>query len=167
MSGELDQSLTARNTGQRPADAHGHSHVARRLQRNLGRQDIIFLTIAAVISIDTIGQIASSGGAQALTWTAVIVLTFLVPYGLMMAELGSAFPQEGGPYVWVRLAFGRFWASLSTMFYWITNPVWLGGSLAFLAATTWGTYLVHTAEGTPGDYLFRLGFIWLAICPRS
>jgi len=163
MSGELDQSLTARDTGQRPADAHGHSDVARRLQRNLGRQDIIFLAIAAVISIDTIGQIASSGGAQAFTWTAVIVLTFLVPYGLIMAELGSAFPQEGGPYVWVRLAFGRFWASLSTMFYWITNPVWLGGSLAFLAATTWGTYLVHTGEGTPGDYLFKLGFIWLAI----
>lgn len=73
--------------------------VAGRLQRNLGRLDIIFLSIAAVISIDTIGQIASSGGSQAFIWTAVIVLTFLVPYGLVMAELGSAFPQEGGPYV--------------------------------------------------------------------
>jgi amino acid transporter len=137
--------------------------VTGRLQRNLGRVDIIFLSIAAVIAIDTIGQIASSGGAQAFTWTAVIVLTFLVPYGLVMAELGSAFPQEGGPYVWVRLAFGRFWASLSTMFYWITNPVWLGGSLTFLAAATWSTYLVHTSAGGAGDYLFKLGFIWLAI----
>jgi Amino acid transporters len=145
------------------AGADGHSELSGRLQRNLGRLDIIFLTIAATISIDTIGQIASSGGAEAFTWTAVIVLTFLVPYGLVMAELGSSFPQEGGPYVWVRLAFGRFWASLSTMYYWITNPVWLGGSLTFLAATTWSTYLVHTHEGGAGDYLFKLGFIWLAI----
>lgn len=145
------------------AGADGHSELSGRLQRNLGRLDIIFLTIAATISIDTIGQIASSGGTEAFTWTAVIVLTFLVPYGLVMAELGSSFPQEGGPYVWVRLAFGRFWASLSTMYYWITNPVWLGGSLTFLAATTWSTYLVRTHEGGAGDYVFKLGFIWLAI----
>ena len=134
-----------------------------RLQRSLGRVDIILLTVAATISIDTIGQIASSGGAQAFTWTAVIVLTFMIPYGLIMAELGSSFPQEGGPYVWVRLAFGRFWASLSTMFYWVTNPVWLGGSLTFLAAATWSAFIVHMPGGSAGDYVFKLAFIWLAI----
>lgn len=133
------------------------------LHKTLGRYDIIFLTLAATISIDTIGQIASQGGAEAFTWTGVIVLTFMLPYGLVMAELGSTFPQEGGPYVWVKLAFGRFWAAISTMLYWITNPVWLGGSLTFLAATTWSTYLVHQAKGSTGDYLFKLVFIWLAI----
>lgn len=119
MPGEVDYPTETTRTSQ-PAGGSKQRGVAGRLQRNLGRLDIIFLTIAATISIDTIGQIAS-GGAQAFTWTAVIVLAFLVPYGLVMAELGSSFPQEGGPYVWVRLAFGRFWASLSTMFYWITN----------------------------------------------
>jgi len=160
MTIQRDNSETA-TIQSRPAD--GRARVSGHLQRNLGRLDIIFLTIAATISIDTIGQIASSGGGEAFTWTAVIVVAFLVPYGLVMAELGSSFPQEGGPYVWVRLAFGRFWASVSTMFYWITNPVWLGGSLTFLAATTWSVYLVHTHEGTAGDYLFKLAFIWLAI----
>ena len=160
MTIQRDNSETA-TIESRPAD--GRAQVSGHLQRNLGRLDIIFLTIAATISIDTIGQIASSGGGEAFTWTAVIVVAFLVPYGLVMAELGSSFPQEGGPYVWVRLAFGRFWASVSTMFYWITNPVWLGGSLTFLAATTWSVYLVHTHEGSAGDYLFKLAFIWLAI----
>ena len=80
-----------------------------------------------------------------------------------MAELGSSFPQEGGPYVWVRLAFGRFSAALSTMYYWVTNPVWLGGSLTFLAAATWSSYVAHLASGSWADYLFKLGFIWLAI----
>lgn len=144
-------------------EAEARAGVEGRLHRSLGRMDIILLTIAAVISIDTIGQIASSGGAESFTWTAVIVLTFMIPYGLVIAELGSSFPQEGGPYVWVRLAFGRFWASLSTMYYWITNPVWLGGSLTFLAAATWSAYVAHTHEGALGDYIFKLGFIWLAI----
>jgi glutamate:GABA antiporter len=165
MSTEVDNGEAPKG-GQAGPDTEGsagNSAVRARLQRNLGRMDIIFLTIAATISIDTIGAIASSGGGEAFTWTAVIVLTFMIPYGLIMAELGSSFPQEGGPYVWVRLAFGRFWASLSTMYYWITNPVWLGGSLTFLAATTWGSYVARMHEGGFGDYLFKLSFIWLAI----
>lgn len=141
----------------------GHDELENRLQRSLGHIDIILLTVAATISIDTIGQIASSGGAQAFTWTLIIVLTFMIPYGLVMSELGSSFPQEGGPYVWVRLAFGRFWAALSTTFYWVTNPIWLGGSLTFLAAATWGDYVVTMPSGSVGDYIFKMSFIWLAI----
>jgi amino acid transporter len=37
----------------------------------------------------------------------VFFFFFFLPYALSIAELGSAFPQEGGPYVWTRLAFGR------------------------------------------------------------
>jgi len=134
-----------------------------RFHPSLGRFDIILMSIAATLSIDTIGQIAANGGAQAFTWTAVIALTFMLPYGLIMAELGSSFPQEGGPYVWVRLAMGRFHAALSTMLYWVTNPVWLGGSLAFLAMATWSDFIVKTGSGSFGDYAFKLIFIWAAI----
>ena len=35
------------------------------------------------------------------------LLLFLVPYGMQTAELGAAFPLEGGPYEWARMAFGR------------------------------------------------------------
>ncbi|WP_329520891.1 APC family permease [Spirillospora sp. NBC_01491] len=133
------------------------------LRKSLGRFDLVFLTISAVIGIDTIAQIAGAGGAQAFTWSVVIAIGFLFPYALVMAELGSTFRDEGGPYVWVRLAFGRFPAAVSTLFYWITNPIWLGGSLAFISATTWSTYLHPLAEGSAGDYIFKIVFIWLAI----
>ncbi|TGA95408.1 APC family permease [Streptomyces sp. MZ04] len=118
--------------------------------------------VAAVISFDTVGQIATGGG-QAITWTAVIAVLFLVPYALLFAETGAAFPQEGGPYVWVKLAFGRFTAALTTLFYWVTNPIWLGGSLVFIAAETWDGFVFHLGEGTPADYTFKLLFIWAAI----
>ncbi|GAA1025923.1 MULTISPECIES: APC family permease [Amycolatopsis] len=132
------------------------------LRRNLRRIDSIFLAIAAIISVDTIGQIATSG-AEAVTWTAVLLVLFLFPYGLVMAELGSAFPAEGGPFVWLRLAFGKLPAALGTLLYWITNPVWLGGSITFLAAATWQQYLVPASPGGFADYAFKLIFIWLAI----
>ncbi|MGW0816980.1 APC family permease [Streptomyces viridiviolaceus] len=135
----------------------------RGMRKSLGRFDIVFLTIGAVIGIDTIAQIAGTGGAQAFTWSAVIAVGFLFPYALVMSELGSTFREEGGPYVWVRLAFGKFAAAVSTLFYWITNPIWLGGSLAFISATTWTTYIHPIAEGSAGDYVFKIAFIWLAI----
>lgn len=133
------------------------------LTKSLGRIDLIFFTIAATLSIDTIGQIASTGGGQSLVWGLVVAATFLVPYAFITAELGSAFPQEGGPYFWVKFAFGRFAAAVSTMLWWVTNPVWLGGSLAFLAATTWETYIHPMDPGSFGDYAFKLIFIWLGI----
>lgn len=125
--------------------------------------DMIFLTIAATIGIDTIAQIAGSGGAQAFTWAAVLVVTFMFPYALVMSELGSTFTEEGGPYVWVRLAYGKFAAAISTLLYWVTNPIWLGGSLAFISVATWNSYVSRVPEGSIGDYAFKLGFIWAAI----
>ncbi|MFE6889126.1 APC family permease [Streptomyces sp. NPDC057694] len=132
------------------------------LRRSLKRFDITAMAVAAVISFDTVGQIATGGG-EAATWTAAIALFFLVPYALLFAETGAAFPQEGGPYVWVKLALGRPAAALTTLFYWVTNPIWLGGSLVFLAAETWDGFVFHLGSGTVGDYTFKLLFVWIAI----
>ncbi|MFF3504333.1 APC family permease [Streptomyces sp. NPDC003247] len=132
------------------------------LPRSLKRFDITAMAVAAVISFDTVGQIATGGG-EAATWTAVIALFFLVPYALLFAETGAAFPQEGGPYVWVKLALGRPAAALTTLFYWVTNPIWLGGSLVFLAAETWDGFVFPLGSGTVADYAFKLLFVWAAI----
>ncbi|REK86875.1 APC family permease [Streptomyces inhibens] len=132
------------------------------LKRSLRRFDIMAISVAAVISFDVIGQIASGGG-QAVTWIAVIAVAFLLPYALIFAETGAAFPQEGGPYVWVEVAFGRLAAALTTLFYWVTNPVWLGGSLVFVAAEAWDGFVFPLGSGTVADYAFKLVFIWAAI----
>ncbi|MEU9124514.1 APC family permease [Streptomyces sp. NPDC048506] len=132
------------------------------LRRSLRRFDIMAIGVAAVISFDVIGQIAAGGG-QAVTWIAVIAAGFLLPYALIFAETGAAFPQEGGPYVWVEVAFGRLAAALTTMFYWVTNPVWLGGSLVFVAAQAWDGFVFPLGSGTVADYVFKLVFIWAAI----
>ncbi|GAB7029446.1 APC family permease [Streptomyces sp. NPDC021749] len=132
------------------------------LKRSLRRFDIMAIGVAAVVSFDVIGQIAAGGG-QAVTWIGVIVVGFLLPYTLVFAETGAAFPQEGGPYVWVEVAFGRLPAVLTTMFYWVTNPVWLGGSLVVLAAQAWDGFVFPLGTGTVADYAFKLVFIWIAI----
>ncbi|MFD0076977.1 APC family permease [Streptomyces sp. NPDC127166] len=145
-----------------PATGSRAPHTTSGLRRSLKRLDITALGIAAVISFDTVGQIATGGG-EAATWTAVLALFFLVPYALLFAETGAAFPQEGGPYVWVKLTLGRSAAALTTLLYWVTNPIWLGGSLVFLAAETWDGFVFHLGSGTFADYTFKLLFVWTAI----
>ena len=110
----------------------------KHLQKNFGRKEILFFTICTLVGVDTIGLLASLG-AEAFTWNVILALTFFIPSALLFAELGTAFPQEGGPYIWARLAFGRLAATVNNVLYWVTNPVWFGGTLAIggkdLAAT--------------------------------
>ncbi|MDQ6662379.1 MAG: APC family permease [Chloroflexota bacterium] len=101
----------------------------QKLQKGLGYVDMIFFTAAALIGLDTLGAF-SSNGAQALTWLIFSAITFLLPYGLLTAELGSTFTKEGGVYEWCKLAGGRFYAALTAMLYWVSNPLWIAGTLA-------------------------------------
>ena len=113
----------------------------KKLRRSVGRLDTAFLMLAAIIVLDMLGAV-SSYGAQAFTWLVVMIIFFLVPYGLLTAELGSAFPEEGGPYVWVKLAFGRAAAAVVSVMYWVDNPIWLAGTLAITAMATFSTFFV-------------------------
>jgi len=97
-----------------------------KLQRHFGRFDILFFLICTIVGVDTIATVAQGGG-EAFTWMMVFALIFFVPQALLFAELGAAFPQEGGPYMWTRMAFGHLAGAVNNFLYWITNPVWIGG----------------------------------------
>jgi glutamate:GABA antiporter len=130
-----------------------------RLRRELDRFDTVFFLISAMVVIDTIGAIAI-GGAQAFTWLFVLLVAFFVPSALASAELGAAIPQEGGAYVWVRMAFGRFAGALTSLFYWAGTPMWLGGSITVLAIAV--VERTFGAVGTIGAYAFGTAFIGAA-----
>ncbi len=106
---------------------------------------------------------ASSGG-EAFTWMMIFAVVFFVPQALLFAELGSAFPQEGGPYLWTRLAFGHLAGAINNVLYWITNPVWLGGTLAISAVTAIEVFFNHgNTLPTPVFFIVTLAFIWLSV----
>jgi amino acid transporter len=45
----------------------------------------------------------------------------------------------------------------------VTNPLWVGGSLAFIATDAWDANVFGIGKGSVGDYLFKLAFVWLSI----
>jgi amino acid transporter len=130
------------------------------LRRELGRRDALGLLVAGIAGIDIVGAIAS-GGAESLSWLVVVAALFFVPAGLVVAELGSAFPAEGGAYVWTRLAFGRLGGSLTAFTTWVDAPVWLGGSLAITGVTVVDRLLLPL-DGA-AQAAFALAFVWAVV----
>ncbi|MGH9523738.1 MAG: APC family permease [Terriglobales bacterium] len=53
--------------------------------------------------------VQKAGYARALLVLAVVPLIWSLPTALMVGELSSAIPEEGGYYEWVRRAMGPFW----------------------------------------------------------
>ena len=131
-----------------------------KLRRELGRLDAVCLLIAAIVVLDTLGAVAK-GGAQTLTWLAVVAVLFFLPAGLVIAELGAAFPNQGGPYAWTRLAFGRFTGSLVALVYFLETPVWVGGSLAITAVAVVDRLIVPVAGGW--RVVVALAFVWVTV----
>jgi amino acid transporter len=134
-----------------------------KLQRHFGRFDILFFLICTIVGVDTIASVASSGG-EAFTWMIVLAVVFFVPQALLFAELGSAFPQEGGPYFWTRLAFGRLVGAVNNFLYWITNPVWIGGTLAGACVGAIEVFFNNgNAVSTTVFYVIALVFVWVSV----
>ncbi|MFC0113670.1 APC family permease [Kibdelosporangium aridum] len=131
-----------------------------RLRKSLRRVDVVFFLLCTLVGLDTIGSVAAKG-PEGLTWMVILAVVFFLPYGLLVAELGTAFPVEGGPYVWTKLAFGRRVAGVNQVLYWLTNPVWVGGSLTVIALTTFETFFADL--GQVGTYVVGLIFIWLGV----
>lgn len=86
--------------------------------------DITLLTICAILGLDTLAPMASSGPA-AISWLLITIVLFMVPYGLITAELSSTYPEQGGIYNWVRRGLGPSWAARTSWLYWINNAIWM------------------------------------------
>jgi glutamate:GABA antiporter len=131
-----------------------------KLRRHFRRFDMLFYLICTVVTLDTIGAVASNG-AQGFTWLLFLAVFFFLPYSMSIAELGSAFPQEGGPYVWTRLAFGRPLAAVNSVIYWVSNPIWVGGSLTIVSLAALGEFFTPITGAW--QYVYALAFIWFTI----
>jgi amino acid transporter len=130
-----------------------------KLQKHFGRFDMFFFLVCTLVGLDTIGAVANKG-AQGFTWLIFLVPVFFIPYALLTSELGSTFTEEGGPYVWTRLALGRFFAGVNAIIYWISNPIWLGGSLCITAVATFNAFFVDLGNW---KYVFGVLFIWISV----
>jgi amino acid transporter len=125
-------------TGSGPGDPK------KQLRRAMGLWDVLLFNIATVLGPRWIAAAAHNGTSSISLW-GLAGLFFFVPSALVINELSSRFPEEGGLYVWSKTAFGDFHGFVSGWLYWIYTIFYFPGLL--LASTAMSGYIAG-AGGT-------------------
>ena len=132
------------------------------LERVLGRWDLVLFTVCAILTIDTLASSAAMG-ASWFSWWVITMTVFFIPYGLITAELGSAWPGEGGVYIWVREAFGPRWGSMVAWMYWINNAYWIPSVYLIFAGTFGQIFLEHHSPWQEAGIAIVLTWLTVAL----
>ncbi|MFK8041022.1 APC family permease, partial [Congregibacter sp.] len=91
--------------------------------------------VSAILLPDTLASTASAG-VSSLSWWVILGTLFFLPMGLISAELGCSYPEQGGIYTWIRKAFGGRWASRVTYCYWVNMALWLPAMFILFAGVS-------------------------------
>ena len=116
----------------------GPSEAKKQLRREMGFWDVMFFNIATVLGPRWIAAAAHNGTSSISLWV-LAALLFFVPSALVINELSSRFPIEGGLYVWAKEAFGDFHGFVAGWTYWTYTIFYFPGLL--LASTAMSAYV--------------------------
>jgi amino acid transporter len=109
------------------------------LRKTMGFWDVLLFNIATVLGPRWIAAAGHNGTSSISLWVLAAVF-FFVPGALVINELSSRFPQEGGLYAWSREAFGPFHGFIAGWTYWIYTVFYFPGLL--LASASMAAYVI-------------------------
>ncbi|PKO00609.1 MAG: amino acid permease [Chloroflexi bacterium HGW-Chloroflexi-4] len=145
--------------------------------------DMTLFTVCAILVMDTLAPSAAIG-ASSISWWIITLILFFIPYGLITAELGTTYPEQGGLYVWIKNAFGEKWAARTTWLYWINVALWMPSVYILFAGMlsqlffpemglwmqigigiimTWITVWIGTMTLETGKWIPNIGAIFKAV----
>lgn len=146
--------------GKGSAAAHGGAAMAGM------RKMTVVPMIAATYFMVAGGPYGLEGIVQKTGYRATLLILILTPLlwslptAMMVSELATAIPEEGGFYIWVRRGLGRFWGYQET---WLT----MAGSVFEMALypNLFVDYLGRFAPGVvKGHRGLAIGFAMIAVC---
>ncbi len=111
----------------------------------MGFWDVLLFNIATVLGPRWIAAAAHSGPSSISLWIIAAVF-FFVPSALVINELSSRFPCEGGLYIWAKEAFGDFHGFIAGWTYWIYTVFYFPGLL--LASAAMSAYIIGEGGAT-------------------
>jgi len=123
---------------------------AQQTKTNIHFFALVMLMIGAVDSIRNIPSIAIFG-QQLIFFVIAGAIFFLLPTGLISAELCTHFKEDSGIYRWSTTAFGHNLGALAIWLQWLNAVVWFPTSLAALTGTF--AYLVFPQFAHNPSYL--------------
>ncbi|MCI0339198.1 MAG: APC family permease [Acidobacteria bacterium] len=134
------------------------------LVRALKLRDLVLFNLVAVLGLRHLATSAKFGPSSLILWV-IAALLFFVPQGLVVIELSSRFPKEGGIYFWTKRALGEGHGFLCGWCYWINNVLYYPNLL--ISSAVIATYIIGRGETGLSDkwsYVLPVTLIalWLA-----
>ena len=120
----------------------------------------ILSVICVVFVAEAAAPVAAIGNSQYFWWIFMII-AFLLPYGLVSAEMGTTYESDGGIYDWVRNAYGPKMGTRVAWYYWINFPLWMA-SLAVMVPELLNV-IFGWELGTLPCIIIELIFIWVIV----
>jgi glutamate:GABA antiporter len=114
------------------------------LRKTMGFWDVLLFNIATVLGPRWIAAAGHNGTSSISLWV-IAAIFFFVPGALVINELSSRFPEEGGLYVWAKEAFGDFHGFVAGWTYWIYTVFYFPGLL--LASASMSAYVIGEKGG--------------------
>jgi amino acid transporter len=133
------------------------------LRRVMGFWDLLLFNIAAVLGPRWIAA-ASHNGTSSISLWVLSAVGFFVPTALVIVELTSRFPEEGGLYAWSKEAFGDFHGFIAGWTYWIYTIFYFPALL--LASAAMSAYVIGprgAALAQNREFLLAGSFVLLAV----
>jgi basic amino acid/polyamine antiporter, APA family len=132
-----------------------------KLKRELGMVMATALVIGNMVGSGVFLLPASlaraAGPASIVAW--VLTGTGAMLLALVFARLGRAYPRTGGPYVYVRAAFGDFMGFWTAWTYWIN--AWVGNAAIAIAFAGYLAVFWPSARTYWVATLLAIGLLWL------
>ena len=126
------------------------------LVRSISTLSLVFIlyfsTSGGAFTTETL--VASVGPGMALLILVLVPIVYSIPEVLLVGELASMLPEEGGYYRWVQRAFGPFWAFQNGWLTWMYSLVDMA-----LYPKLFVTYLAYFAPSLPPSAIWGIGLI--------
>ncbi len=102
------------------------------LHRSLGLTDVALFFIITGSNLQWVATAAAAGPSSITVWI-IGALVMFVPLAIVVVDLSSRYPDEGGMYIWSKRAFGPFAGFITGWTYWTSNLPFFPALLYFTA----------------------------------
>lgn len=106
-------------------------------------------------------SVMATGGWQAIPFWVLGIVTFLVPAGLAVSELGNLWPGQGGVYIWAYRTMNDKWAFVGGFLSWV--PVILNGASGPAIVLQMLLLAFHAQLGTTLSVVLQLVILWAIV----
>jgi glutamate:GABA antiporter len=130
-------------------------------KKKLGVAGLSLISINAILGLKNI-PFASTIGPSAIVFWILAAFLYFVPISLIVAELATTYPDQGGMSTWVNRAFGKRASFLCSWFFWVANFTYYPSLLIGITVNV--AYAINQpqiAHNTWLTTLISVGIFWL------